>query len=189
MLRFPNRDNDALHAALKQRMSDLSTPLLRSIPGDQGIAMAHHTAIAATLGASIRRASSLSGAPSVATLTGTRHVATASFSNVADNGIKFRAQPITGQADRWTRPPKGLTCISAQRPASRFLLTVSLSRSGGRQTALIGARIGDSAAVGCCRDTHPCAPLYGAVCGGGLARSQLRRCSVEGCQLSVEDGK
>jgi transposase, IS30 family len=53
LLHLPHRDSDALHAALKERMSDLPTALLRSITWDQGTEMARHTAIAATLGAPI----------------------------------------------------------------------------------------------------------------------------------------
>jgi IS30 family transposase len=53
LLHLQHRDSDALHAALKQRMSDLPTTLLRSITWDQGTEMARHTAIAATLGTSI----------------------------------------------------------------------------------------------------------------------------------------
>ncbi|MEV6413625.1 IS30 family transposase [Kribbella sp. NPDC051718] len=53
LLHLPQCDSDALHAALKQHMSDLPAVLLRSITWDQGTEPARHTAIAATLGASI----------------------------------------------------------------------------------------------------------------------------------------
>jgi IS30 family transposase len=53
LLHLPHRDSDALHAALKERVSDLPAALLRSITWDQGTEMARHTAIAATLGTPI----------------------------------------------------------------------------------------------------------------------------------------
>ncbi|WP_241996617.1 IS30 family transposase [Kribbella antiqua] len=53
LLHLRQRDSDALHAALNERMSDLPAALLRSITWDQGTEMARHTAIAATLGAPI----------------------------------------------------------------------------------------------------------------------------------------
>jgi transposase, IS30 family len=53
LLHLRHRDADALHAALKHRMSDLPPVLLRSITWDQGTEMARHTATTATLGAPI----------------------------------------------------------------------------------------------------------------------------------------
>jgi IS30 family transposase len=49
LLHLPSRDGDALHAALRARMSDLPPGLLRSITWDQGTEMARHTKIAASL--------------------------------------------------------------------------------------------------------------------------------------------
>jgi IS30 family transposase len=53
LLHLRERDSDAPHAALKNRMSDLPPTLLRSITSDQGTEMARHIAIAATLGAPV----------------------------------------------------------------------------------------------------------------------------------------
>ncbi|MET9311014.1 IS30 family transposase [Kribbella sp. NPDC003505] len=53
LLHLPRRDSDHLHAALKDRMSDLPPALLRSVTWDQGTEMARHTTIAASLGAPI----------------------------------------------------------------------------------------------------------------------------------------
>jgi IS30 family transposase len=53
LLHLTQRDSDALHAALKHRMSDLPPALLRSITWDQGTEMARHTTMTATLGAPI----------------------------------------------------------------------------------------------------------------------------------------
>jgi IS30 family transposase len=50
LLHLPQRDSDALHAALAARMSDLPPSLLRSITWDQGTEMARHTEITAVLG-------------------------------------------------------------------------------------------------------------------------------------------
>jgi IS30 family transposase len=49
LLHLPCRDSDSLHAALRARMSDLPSNLLRSITWDQGTEMAQHTEIAASL--------------------------------------------------------------------------------------------------------------------------------------------
>ncbi|RHW23444.1 IS30 family transposase [Nocardioides immobilis] len=49
LLHLPTRHGDSLHAALRDRMSDLPPHLLRSITWDQGTEMARHNEIAATL--------------------------------------------------------------------------------------------------------------------------------------------
>jgi transposase, IS30 family len=51
LLHLPRRDGDALHEALKTRMGDLPTALLRSITWDQGTDMARHRTITRSLGA------------------------------------------------------------------------------------------------------------------------------------------
>ena len=53
LLHLPRRDGDALHEALKTRMSDLPPGLMRSITWDQGTEMARHIEIAASLGAPV----------------------------------------------------------------------------------------------------------------------------------------
>jgi IS30 family transposase len=53
LLHLPSRDGDALHLALRARMSDMPPELLRSITWDQGTEMARHTEIAASLRATI----------------------------------------------------------------------------------------------------------------------------------------
>jgi transposase, IS30 family len=50
LLHLPNRDGEALHDALKARMTDLPLTLLRSITWDQGTEMARHLTITRTLG-------------------------------------------------------------------------------------------------------------------------------------------
>jgi len=50
LLHLPQRDGDTLHEALRARMSDLPTGLLRSITWDQGTEMARHLTITASLG-------------------------------------------------------------------------------------------------------------------------------------------
>nr|WP_228480880.1 IS30 family transposase [Microbacterium luteum] len=50
LLHLPNRDADALHAALNATMGDLPPGLLRSITWDQGTEMARHLKITETLG-------------------------------------------------------------------------------------------------------------------------------------------
>lgn len=50
LLHLPCRDADSLHAALRARMSDLPTSLLRSITWDQGTEMARHASITRSLG-------------------------------------------------------------------------------------------------------------------------------------------
>jgi transposase, IS30 family len=50
LLHLPQRDGDALHEALKARMGDLPTALLRSITWDQGTEMARHLTITQSLG-------------------------------------------------------------------------------------------------------------------------------------------
>ena len=49
LLHLTMRDSDSLHAALRDRMSDLPAHLLRSITWDQGTEMARHHDIAASL--------------------------------------------------------------------------------------------------------------------------------------------
>jgi IS30 family transposase len=53
LLHLPQRDSEALHAALAARMGELPPALLRSITWDQGTEMARHTQITATLGAPV----------------------------------------------------------------------------------------------------------------------------------------
>ena len=53
LLHLPYRDSDALHDAVRDRMSDLPADMLRSITWDQGTEMARHTTIAKTLGVSV----------------------------------------------------------------------------------------------------------------------------------------
>jgi IS30 family transposase len=53
LLHLPQRDSQALHAAITARMGDLPATLPRSITSDQGTEMARHTAIAATLATTI----------------------------------------------------------------------------------------------------------------------------------------
>jgi IS30 family transposase len=53
LLHMPERDSDALHAAIIARMADLPPTLIRSITWDQGTEMARHTTITADLGAPI----------------------------------------------------------------------------------------------------------------------------------------
>jgi IS30 family transposase len=53
LLHLPQRDGDSLHAALRERMSDLPAGLLRSITWDQGTEMARHLTITETLGAPV----------------------------------------------------------------------------------------------------------------------------------------
>jgi IS30 family transposase len=53
LLHLPQRDSDALHEALKARMSDLPPALLRSITWDQGTEMARHRTITRSLGAPV----------------------------------------------------------------------------------------------------------------------------------------
>jgi len=53
LLHLTQRDGQALHRALAQRMSDLPPSLLRSITWDQGTEMARHTEITAQLGVPI----------------------------------------------------------------------------------------------------------------------------------------
>ena len=50
LLHLPQRDGDTLQDALKARMVDLPTTLLRSITWDQGTEMARHLTIAQSLG-------------------------------------------------------------------------------------------------------------------------------------------
>ena len=50
LLHLPNRDGEALHDALKAKMTDLPLTLLRSITWDQGTEMARHLTITRTLG-------------------------------------------------------------------------------------------------------------------------------------------
>ena len=45
LLHLPNRDGEALHDALKAKMTDLPLTLLRSITWDQGTEMARHLTI------------------------------------------------------------------------------------------------------------------------------------------------
>jgi IS30 family transposase len=53
LLHLPSRDSDTLHDALRDRMGDLPTGMLRSITWDQGTEMARHTTIAKSLGVSV----------------------------------------------------------------------------------------------------------------------------------------
>lgn len=53
LLHLPQRDAQTLHRVLTARMSDLPSPLLRSITWDQGTEMARHTDITADLGVPI----------------------------------------------------------------------------------------------------------------------------------------
>lgn len=53
LLHMPERDSDALHAAIIARMADLPSSLIRSITWDQGTEMARHTTITADLGAPV----------------------------------------------------------------------------------------------------------------------------------------
>jgi IS30 family transposase len=53
LLHLPQRDGDTLHDALKARMSDLPTALLRSITWDQGTEMARHHTVTRSLGAPV----------------------------------------------------------------------------------------------------------------------------------------
>jgi transposase, IS30 family len=53
LLHLPQRDADTLHDALKLRMADLPSALLRSITWDQGTEMARHLTIAQSLGAPV----------------------------------------------------------------------------------------------------------------------------------------
>jgi IS30 family transposase len=53
LLHMPERDTDALHAAIIARMADLPPALVRSITWDQGTEMARHTTITADLGAPV----------------------------------------------------------------------------------------------------------------------------------------
>jgi transposase, IS30 family len=53
LLHLPNRDGEALHDALKAKMTDLPLTLLRSITWDQGTEMARHLTITRTLGAPV----------------------------------------------------------------------------------------------------------------------------------------
>ena len=53
LLHMPERDADALHAAISARMADLPPALIRSITWDQGTEMARHTTITADLGAPV----------------------------------------------------------------------------------------------------------------------------------------
>jgi IS30 family transposase len=48
LLHLSRRDGDSLHQALKVRMADLPTTLLRSITWDQGTEMARHRTITAS---------------------------------------------------------------------------------------------------------------------------------------------
>ena len=50
LLHMPFRDSGTLHGALKGRLADLPSPLLRSITWDQGTEMARHLTITRTLG-------------------------------------------------------------------------------------------------------------------------------------------
>jgi transposase, IS30 family len=50
LLHLPQRDGQALHRAIAERMSDLPPSLLRSITWDQGTEMARRTEITAQLG-------------------------------------------------------------------------------------------------------------------------------------------
>jgi IS30 family transposase len=50
LLYLTGRDSDTLHAAIRERMSDLPPALFRSITWDQGIEMARHRTIAAEFG-------------------------------------------------------------------------------------------------------------------------------------------
>ena len=50
LLHLPNRDGEALHDALKARMTGLPLTLLRAITWDQGTEMARHLTITRTLG-------------------------------------------------------------------------------------------------------------------------------------------
>jgi IS30 family transposase len=53
LLHLPYRDADTLHDALKTRMADLPSGLLRSITWDQGTEMARHLPITRSLGAPV----------------------------------------------------------------------------------------------------------------------------------------
>jgi IS30 family transposase len=53
LLHMPCRDSDTLHAALRSRMADLPSGLLRSITWDQGTEMARHLTITRSLGAPV----------------------------------------------------------------------------------------------------------------------------------------
>jgi transposase, IS30 family len=53
LLHLLQRDGDTLHDALKVRMADLPSALLRSITWDQGAEMARHLTIARSLGATV----------------------------------------------------------------------------------------------------------------------------------------
>jgi IS30 family transposase len=53
LLHLLQRDGEALHDALKARMSDLPAALLRSITWDQGAEMARHLTITKSLGAPV----------------------------------------------------------------------------------------------------------------------------------------
>jgi IS30 family transposase len=53
LLHLLQRDGDTLHDALKVRMADLPSALLRSITWDQGTEMARHLTIAQSLGATV----------------------------------------------------------------------------------------------------------------------------------------
>jgi IS30 family transposase len=50
LLHLTGRDSATLHAAIRERMSDLRAALFRSITWDQGIEMARHRTIAAEFG-------------------------------------------------------------------------------------------------------------------------------------------
>jgi transposase, IS30 family len=53
LLHLPQRDSDTLHHALKARMADLPTQLVRTITWDQGTEMARHITITQSLGAPV----------------------------------------------------------------------------------------------------------------------------------------
>jgi transposase, IS30 family len=53
LLHLPQRDGEALHAALVARLGDLPAGLLRSITWDQGTEMAGHRTISKSLGVNV----------------------------------------------------------------------------------------------------------------------------------------